>query len=75
VQETSNVSFGGVSFTRRDFRGALYEAVLVKACDAQALVFIFASSGKDIVDKLIGETDLKLDSGRSGCHPSDAATK
>jgi len=75
VQETLNVSFGGVSFARRDFRGALYEAVLVKACDAQAFVFIFASSGKDVVDKVIGETDLKLDSGRSGCHPADAVGK
>ncbi|MGA7795475.1 MAG: hypothetical protein WCA19_20745 [Candidatus Acidiferrales bacterium] len=75
VQETLNVRFGGASFARRDFRGALYEAVLVKSCDAQALVFIFASSGKDSVDKLIGETDLKLDSERSGCHSADPVSK
>jgi hypothetical protein len=75
VRETLDISFGGVSFTRRDFRGALYEAVLVKSCDAQALVFIFASSDKDTVNKLIGETDLKLDSERSGCHSARAVSK
>jgi hypothetical protein len=75
TQETFNVKFGGVSFARRDFRGPFYEAVLVKSCDAQALVFIFASSDKDTVDKLIGETDLKLDSESSGCHSSDTVSK
>jgi hypothetical protein len=75
VQEKLNISFGGVSFARSDFRGALYEAVLVKSCDAQAFVFIFASSGKDTVDKLIGQTDLKLEPTRSGCHSTGAASK
>ena len=75
VQENLSASFGGVAFARSDFRGALYEAVLVRSCDAQALVFIFASSGKDTVDKLIGGTNLKLDSELSGCHSADAVSK
>ncbi|MGA2966935.1 MAG: hypothetical protein ABSD64_12040 [Terriglobales bacterium] len=75
VQENLNVSFGGVSFARTDFHGASYEAVLVKSCDAQAFVFIFASSSKDTVDKLIGQTDLKLEPVHSGCHFADAVSK
>jgi hypothetical protein len=75
VQENLSVSLGGVSFARTDFKGALYEAVLVKSCDAQAFVFIFASSGRDTVDKLIGQTDLKLEPARSGCHTAAAAIK
>lgn len=67
VAENVKVSFGGAPFVRTDFQGPLYEAVLVKACDSQALVFIFASFGKDAVDKLIAETNLKLDAVRSGC--------
>jgi len=68
--------FGGLSFARTDFkRGAVYEAVLVKACDAQALIFIFTGSGRDRVNKLIAATELKLDSVRSGCRPRAAGAR
>ncbi len=75
VQENLKTNFGGISFARTDFRGPLYEAVLVKACDAQAFVFIFASSGKDLVDKLISATGLKFDPARSGCRSVQDASK
>jgi hypothetical protein len=61
VEENLKTSFGGMSFARTDFRGPLYEAVLVKAYDTQAFVFIFASSSKDTVDALVAATSLKLD--------------
>ncbi len=48
----------------------VYEAVMLRSCDAQALVSIFASGDK-AMDKLILATDLKLDRVRSGCR-SDA---
>ena len=62
---------GSVSFVRTDFskRGPAYEAVLVTACDKQALVFVFTGSGKNIVDKLIERTEVKLDLSISGCGP------
>lgn len=75
VEQNLKTSFGGMSFARTDFRGSLYEAVLVKSCDAQAFVFIFASSGKETVDALIAATNLKLDPVRSGCRRSDSGNK
>jgi hypothetical protein len=59
---------GGATFARQDFqKGSRYEAVLVRACEAQAIVFIFAASDRDGLNKLIGATQLKLDLARSGC--------
>jgi hypothetical protein len=72
-EETADVSgglLGGISFLRRDFshhKLPAYEAVFLKACDTNLLLFVFSSSGKDAVDKLIAETDLKLDLAHSGC--------
>ena len=75
MEENLKTSFGGMSFARTDFRGPLYEAVLVKACDAQAFVFIFASSNKDTVDALVAATSLKLDPVRSGCRSTSSGNK
>lgn len=59
---------GGTTFARQDFQKASrHEAVLVRACKAQAIVFIFAGSDRDGVTKLIEATQLKLDLERSGC--------
>jgi hypothetical protein len=68
-EEVNSESFlGGIAFERKDFnKDSRHEGVLVKACEAQALVFIFAGSDRDAVDKLIGATNLKLDVAHSGC--------
>lgn len=71
VNGTSESMLSEATFTRQDFQqGPRYEAVLVKACKAQAIVFIFAASDRDGVNKLIAATQLKLDLARSGCGPS-----
>jgi hypothetical protein len=65
---SSESMFGGTIFARQDFqRESVYEAVLVKSCKAQAMVFIFAGSDRDRVTRLIESTRLKLDFQRSGC--------
>src|SRR5262249_6107139 len=69
VEKNLKISFGGMSFARINFRGPQYEAVFVKACEAQAFVFFFASSDKDTVDSLVAATSLKIDPVRSGCPP------
>ena len=64
-----NQIFGGIDFYRRDFtKGIVYQGVLVRACEAQVLVFIFGGSDRDAVNKLMAATNLKLDTVRSGCH-------
>ncbi len=74
--DSSDQIFGGVVFARQDFEsGAVSEVVLVKACDAQALVFIFAARDRDEVNKLIAATDLKVDQERSGCLSNTAASQ
>ena len=72
VQGNGEGELGGISFARKDFlkvfeKGSAYEAVFVKACDTQALVFVFAGSDQDAVNKIIGATELKLDLAVSGC--------
>jgi hypothetical protein len=74
VESTSYGKLGGVVFARQDFRkDVVYESVLVKACDAHALVFtqalvlIFAGADQDTVNKLSAATELKLDRAASGC--------
>jgi len=69
VAEGAKLSrFAGVSFARVDFRkGAVYEAVLVKACQAFALVFIFPGPDLEAVNKLTAATQLKLDSSAASC--------
>ncbi len=65
---TSESVLGGTTFARQDFqKESRYEAVLVKACKAQAIVFIFAGSDRDGVTKLIEGTRVKFDFERSGC--------
>jgi hypothetical protein len=65
---SSESTFGGTTFSRQNFKkGFVYEAVLVRACKPQAFVFIFASSERDRVNKLIAATQLKLDLAHSGC--------
>ena len=67
-ESESERKFGGVAFLRRDFeKGAVYEAVLVRACKPQALVFIFTGSGRDPVDELIAATHFKLNLATSQC--------
>jgi hypothetical protein len=75
VEQNLKTNFGGISFARTDFRGSLYEAVLVKSCEDQAFVFIFASSGKETVDALIAATNVKFDRVRSGCRLSNGGKK
>jgi hypothetical protein len=62
---------GGVSFARSDFfrEGPAYETVFVKACDAQALIFVFVGSSPEAANKIIAANELKLDLARSGCGP------
>lgn len=68
VRENLQATLGGASFGRTDFkRDIVYEAVLVKSCDREALVLIFTASDRNSVDNLIATTDLKLDAVRSGC--------
>lgn len=68
VNSSSENTFGGTTFLRQDFqKSPSYEAVLVKACKAQAIVFIFASPDRDGIDKLIAATHLKLDFVQLGC--------
>lgn len=67
---------GGMAFTRHDFKkGIVYESVLVKMCDAQALVFIFAGADEAIVSELSAGTELKLDPATSGCLSNAATTR
>jgi hypothetical protein len=70
VQEHLECKVGGVTFLRTDFKkDVVYEAVLVKTCNTRVLVFIFTGSNRDVVDRLLAATSLKLDTARSGCHP------
>src|SRR5579862_5136933 len=67
IEATPYEMLGGVAFARRDFKkGIVYESVLVKACDAQALVLIFAGADEETVDNMRGATKLRLDP-TSGC--------
>jgi hypothetical protein len=67
-ERDSDSQMGGVTFTRKNFRKeGRYEAVLMKACRAQALVLIFAGNDEDEVNKLITSTKLNLDPAISGC--------
>ncbi len=71
IKGSSEGELGGVAFTRTDFlkKGPAYETILVKACDTQALIFVFVGSSQDAVNKIIGATELKLDLSRSACAP------
>jgi hypothetical protein len=69
VGGSSEGELGGVLFARTDFTktGPAYEVVLVRACDAVALVFVFTGPDRDAVNKLIASTALRLDLPTSGC--------
>lgn len=68
VGQIFDAKLGEVRFFQTDFqKDPVYEAVFVKACKTQALVFIFASSSREAANKLIAGTTLKLDAARSGC--------
>lgn len=72
VGNTLRVEWGGTSFSRVDFwKWPAYEAVFVKSCTAQALVFIFSSSSLKYVNKLIAGSKLKLSTDRSHCSSND----
>jgi hypothetical protein len=76
TNRSSESMFGGVMFARQDFqKNSRYEAVLLRACKEQALVFIFAGSDSDGVNKLITATQLKLDLVGSGCGPNPGKTQ
>jgi TonB family protein len=67
---------GGIAFARHDFKkGVVYESVLVKLCDTQALVFIFAGADEEIVNELSAKTELKLDPVTSGCRSNAVTTQ
>lgn len=75
VEGKAEEQFGGVTFSRVDFRQTLnYQVVLVKACDVYAFVFIFAASGLQSVNMLIAHTTVKLDMKISGCGGPTADT-
>jgi hypothetical protein len=69
VMGVSEEELGGAMFTRKDFflERKAYETVFVKACDTQALGFVFTGSSRDAVNKLIAAAKLKLDVSKSGC--------
>jgi len=80
LRGSEGYELGGVLFARTDFfrafeKGSAYEATFVKACDTKALVFVFVSSGREAVDKLISSTELTLDLPTSGCLPDIHATR
>jgi hypothetical protein len=61
VEGEAEGKIGETSFARADFeKGIVHEAVLVKAGDAFALVFIFAGPDLSAVNQLIAATKLKL---------------
>jgi len=71
-----NVQLGGVAFTRVDFHKSVsYEAVLVRACDLYALVFIFAAYDVEFANGLIAQTRVELDPKESGCGERTSATQ
>ncbi|SRR6266478_3991242 len=69
IEGTPEGNLGGVLFARTDFskKGPIYEAVLVKACETHAFVFVFSGSTREAVNKLIAGTELKLELSTSGC--------
>jgi TonB family protein len=76
IEATPYVMLGGITFARHDFKkGVVYESVLVKACDTQALVFIFGGADEETVNELSTATELKLDPATSGCVSNAAITQ
>jgi len=68
VEGPTSGNLGGVVFARQDFKkDVVYESVFVRACDPQALVFIFGGADQETVNKLSAATELKLDPKTSGC--------
>ena len=62
VEGKAEEQLAGVKFSRVDFHSTLnYQAVLVKACDVYAFVFIFAASDLESTNRLIAQTVVKLD--------------
>lgn len=68
VEGAPEGQLGGVTFARADFRQpSKYVVVFVKACDAYAFVFIFAGLDAESTNKLIAQTNVRLDKNSSGC--------
>lgn len=68
VTDSNVAQLSGMRFARADFRRTgLYEIVFMKACNAYAFVFIFAAPDSDGAIKLFKETDITLDTAKSGC--------
>jgi hypothetical protein len=62
VGSTSQAKLGGFVFARQDFKkGDVYESFFVKACDVQALVFIFGGADLETVNSMNTAMELKLD--------------
>lgn len=75
VKDAFEEKLSGIPFSRMDFKKwPVYEAVLAKACTAQAFTFIFAGADRDAVNRLISKTNLKLDR-NAGCDSGAGGTK
>ncbi len=67
VGDALPTKLSGFVFAREDFRkGDVYESIFVKACDTQALVFIFGGADPETVNSMNGAVELKLDP-TAGC--------
>lgn len=76
VGNSFDARLGGVSFSRTDFKKTpVYEAVLVKACAAEALVFIFVGSDRDSVSRLISGTSVRYSGSQTGCDLGGSGVK
>jgi len=64
---SEQAQLGVVAFVRTDFKkGAAHEAIFVKACKTEELVFIFFGADRQAADKMVAATELKL-TPVSGC--------
>lgn len=73
VKGTSS-ELGRMTFARTDFTHSdpsAYESVFVKACDALALIVVFAGHDRDTVERFVAAADIRLDPSVSGCHSQD----
>lgn len=76
IDSTSEGQIDGITFARQYLeKGLAYEAVLVKACDAQVLVFIFGGANRGVVDQLMHATKVTLDLNASGCGSKSPSQK
>jgi hypothetical protein len=75
IEDSTESKLGALKFARKDFEKTgdidhpipTYETVFVSACTTRELVFIFYGPDRNSVQKLIAETELKVDLTISGC--------